>query len=162
MDMTASFRLFDNNSGANMIKYEKVNTDEDVLYIIGWILLLFFGLTSVVYNFFPTFLKQYLPPCMFLKLTGLYCPGCGGTRAVLALFKGKVLSSFVYHPFVLYTGIIGGGFMTSQSVERITRGKWAVGMKYKDIYLWIALLIVIVNFLIKNILLLKEIDMLAG
>jgi hypothetical protein len=31
------------------------------------------------------------PPCAFNVLTGLYCPGCGGTRAVRALAQGDVL-----------------------------------------------------------------------
>lgn len=42
-------------------------------------------------------------PCMFQALTGLYCPGCGGTRAVRALLKGDLWMSFQYHPLVLYT-----------------------------------------------------------
>ena len=33
-------------------------------------------------------------PCMMQKLTGLYCPGCGGTRAVRALLAGHPLQSF--------------------------------------------------------------------
>ena len=40
--------------------------------------------------------------CSFHALTGLYCPGCGGTRAVVYLFKGDILRSFRFHPFVLY------------------------------------------------------------
>lgn len=145
-----------------MISYEKVNTDEDVLYMIGWILLLSLILAAVIYHLFPTVLKQLLPSCMFQKLTGFYCPGCGGTRAVLSLFKGKFLKSFKYHPFVLYTAIIGGWFMISQTIERFTKGKFMIGMKYKDSYLWIALVIVIVNFLVKNIFILKGMDILAG
>ncbi len=35
-------------------------------------------------------------PCMMQKLTGLYCPGCGGTRAVRALLAGHPLQSFLY------------------------------------------------------------------
>ncbi|MBQ6855594.1 MAG: DUF2752 domain-containing protein, partial [Lachnospiraceae bacterium] len=36
-------------------------------------------------------------PCMFRMLTGLYCPGCGGTRAVKALLTGHPIQSFLYH-----------------------------------------------------------------
>lgn len=41
-------------------------------------------------------------PCLFQLLTGLYCPGCGGTRALRLLFKGEFALSFQYHPLVLY------------------------------------------------------------
>lgn len=30
----------------------------------------------------------FLPPCLFHQLTGWHCPGCGSTRAVLALMEG--------------------------------------------------------------------------
>lgn len=32
-----------------------------------------------------THYRSYFPPCLFHELTGLHCPGCGATRAVLAL-----------------------------------------------------------------------------
>ena len=41
-------------------------------------------------------------PCVFQELTGLYCPGCGGTRALKALMKGDVITSILYHPLILY------------------------------------------------------------
>jgi hypothetical protein len=33
----------------------------------------------------------YHPVCIFHSLTGLYCAGCGGTRAMAALLQGDVL-----------------------------------------------------------------------
>lgn len=41
--------------------------------------------------------------CTFLSLTGLYCPGCGGTRAFNELIHFHILKSFYYHPFVPYS-----------------------------------------------------------
>ena len=40
--------------------------------------------------------------CVFNSLTGIPCPGCGGTRAVLALAKGHLTDSFFYHPSVIF------------------------------------------------------------
>lgn len=142
-----------------IIRTEKVNTDENVLYIIGWILLLFLLVLGTAYGLWPE-LFRHLPPCLLHKLTGFYCPGCGGTRAVLALLRGKPVVSLVYHPFVLYTVCIGGWFMISQTVERLSKGRFAIGMKYRDWYLWAALVLVCVNFLVKNILLLWGMDVL--
>ncbi|MCR5467470.1 MAG: DUF2752 domain-containing protein [Lachnospiraceae bacterium] len=46
-----------------------------------------------------------LPGCLLYRTTGFYCPGCGGSRAVLAFLSGKVLLSFFYHPLVPLTAI---------------------------------------------------------
>ena len=43
------------------------------------------------------FIKKLLGigmPCAFHSLTGLYCPGCGGTRAVRELLYGDLRMSF--------------------------------------------------------------------
>lgn len=47
----------------------------------------------------PTWFRM---PCLFQMMTGLYCPGCGGTRAVRALLSGHPVLSFLYHPVVPY------------------------------------------------------------
>jgi hypothetical protein len=33
--------------------------------------------------------SRFAPPCMFHKLTGLHCPGCGATRSAYALLHGR-------------------------------------------------------------------------
>ena len=40
-------------------------------------------------------------PCTFLYGTHMYCPGCGGTRALMALLKGHIIKSLVYNPAVV-------------------------------------------------------------
>ena len=39
-------------------------------------------------------------PCMFYKLTNLYCPGCGITRMLFSLIKLDFYQSFRYNPLV--------------------------------------------------------------
>ena len=47
----------------------------------------------------PTWFRM---PCLYQMMTGLYCPGFGGTRAVRALLSGHPVLSFLYHPVVPY------------------------------------------------------------
>jgi hypothetical protein len=43
--------------------------------------------------------------CIFFKLTGLYCPGCGSTRAIRAAFNGRLWEAFLCNPLVFVLGI---------------------------------------------------------
>lgn len=38
-------------------------------------------------------------PCIYNKITGLYCPGCGITRAVISLMKFDIKSALGYNCF---------------------------------------------------------------
>jgi len=44
---------------------------------------------------------KLFPPCPFHTLTGLYCPGCGATRAAYFLLIGNWQMSLRYHPLLL-------------------------------------------------------------
>lgn len=41
------------------------------------------------------------PACMLLSTTGLYCPGCGGTRAVFDLAHGDVATALSMNALVV-------------------------------------------------------------
>lgn len=43
---------------------------------------------------------SFFIPCIFHKITGLYCPGCGTTRMVLSILKGNIPKAFSYNPFM--------------------------------------------------------------
>ncbi|MEO3812875.1 DUF2752 domain-containing protein [Sphaerisporangium sp. B11E5] len=45
----------------------------------------------------------HYPPCPLLWLTGLYCPGCGGLRALHALTRGDVGAAVGLNPLLLVT-----------------------------------------------------------
>ncbi len=40
------------------------------------------------------------PPCVFKAVTGIPCPTCGATRAVLALLRGEWWSAVRFNPLV--------------------------------------------------------------
>lgn len=61
-----------------------------------------------------SFLTGKVQLCFFRFYTGLPCPGCGLTRAFLALLRGDWRGSFRYHPllllvlFTLFTALAAG------------------------------------------------------
>jgi hypothetical protein len=49
-------------------------------------------------------------PCLFRNMTGLPCPSCGSTHAVIALLHGNVAQSLLCHPLgiVIFLTMISG------------------------------------------------------
>ena len=129
---------------------KKQITLEDSLFKIGMFALAV--CCAVVPLYFGIILKKFeMPPCVLNTYLRIYCPGCGGTRAVDALFHGHILESVWCHPIVLYTVIVFGGFMLTQSLERLGV-KHMKGWKFHNWHLYGAVVIVGCNFLIKNLL----------
>lgn len=84
-------------------------------------------------------------PCMFHKLTGLHCPGCGITRAVKALLKGNIYVSF-RNNMLLYT-VVPVLFIYI-IISKITNNRF----KKFDNYFYIILLIIIIGYgVLRNI-----------
>jgi len=55
----------------------------------------------------PNQVGNPLPPCPSRWLTGLYCPGCGATRALHALLHGNIEKAFSMNPvFVLALPVV--------------------------------------------------------
>lgn len=125
---------------------------ETELFYMG---LIFLTAAFLLWTVYELLLKERLPriPCLMYTLLGIYCPGCGGTRAVRALLSGHVFLAFRYHPLIPYSAVITGGFMITQGLSRLGI-KGIKGWKFHNWYLYGAVLIIIGNFLIKNLLLL--------
>ena len=51
-----------------------------------------------LFKFSPSELR--LPSCSFRAQTGLYCPGCGATRAVRRLLRGDLLGALRYNSLI--------------------------------------------------------------
>ncbi|MBQ9766229.1 MAG: DUF2752 domain-containing protein [Lachnospiraceae bacterium] len=133
---------------------KKEITIEAVLFGIGVIGLIILVALMLLDRCFPVQMGRIKLPCFFNVITGYYCPGCGGTRAFKALMHGNIIKSFTSNAMVLYIVVIYVWFMGSHLLSRITKGK-IKGLKYRHIYLWLALIIMIVNCLVHNFLLYK-------
>lgn len=130
----------------------KIRTIEDDFFLIGCICAVLAAVLAACLLYLPKFQLPKLPPCLFHMISGYYCPGCGGTRAVRALLNGHFVQSAYFHPAVPYGAAIYLYFMITQSVERLSRGRVPIGMKYRNCYAWIAVILIIGNFILKNML----------
>ncbi len=134
-------------------KSEKIKIESVFYWLgIGAALLLFLAA-------FTSFLwwdgvTDTMPQCAMYRLTGLYCPGCGGTRAVGAFLRGQLLLSLYYHPVVLYLALLLAWFLISHTLDRISKGRTSLGLRYHEAYVWIALVLTLLHWLFSNGLLL--------
>lgn len=101
------------------------------------------------------FIKKLLGigmPCAFHSLTGLYCPGCGGTRAVTELLYGDLRMSFQYHPLVLYTAVVFLLELGSWGASRLFHRPQLHIRRY-NVFILIGAGIVLANWFYKNYML---------
>jgi hypothetical protein len=112
---------------------------------------------SLIYNFL--FEKNIVGSCSFHDLLGFYCPGCGGSRSLNALLSFNFIKSFVFYPAIQITSLIilyvdvllFMSFIKNRNFLTLIR-KW----------MFISVCaVIILNFIIRNILLLSGIDLLA-
>ena len=95
--------------------------------------------------------KPTISYCWFYSEHHIYCPGCGCTRALIALLRGDLLQSLYYNPAVAYTVGILGVYLVSQTIQRLRRGRgWA--LRYADWWFSGLLGILAANCLLRNAL----------
>ena len=68
--------------------------------MLAKIFLISLALASIYIRFSgQAFEAVYFLPCIFKGVTGMPCPGCGMTRACLAILQGEFSTAWRYHPF---------------------------------------------------------------
>jgi hypothetical protein len=60
-----------------------------------------------------------MPDCVFYRLTGLYCPGCGSGRAIAALLHGQFTDAFRWNPLLFLMGIPAGVIFLHEYIRYI-------------------------------------------
>ena len=98
--------------------------------------------------------------CVFLNKLHLYCPGCGGTRAVYALLNFDFVASFIYNPIVILGGI-AYLYYDARAIIAICKKDEEYFLKRKFTLLMVLAGILIAYFIIRNVLLLNGIDLIG-
>ena len=81
-------------------------TNKRILIVI----IFFIGILLFSFSYYTLFHNYDISvPCFFHRITGLYCPGCGITRAIFALMEFNIKQAFRYNlllftviPFLMY------------------------------------------------------------
>ncbi len=61
--------------------------------------------SAAVWYFDPSNV-HFLPVCLFYKLTGLACPGCGLTRGFHALFHGDIVTALDFNALLPFFALL--------------------------------------------------------
>lgn len=92
--------------------------------------------------------------CAIHDFFHIYCPGCGGTRAVYLMMHFHPVESFLYHPLVPFVTVLLAEYYVGAVITLIRKN----GKRYyylRDWFCYIALGIILVNWILRNVLLIK-------
>jgi hypothetical protein len=77
---------------------------------------------TVLYNFAPAE-HSFYPRCVFRALSGLQCPGCGGTRALYCLLHFHFAEALHYNALVTLLAPLALGWFVFWYVQVCTSGR---------------------------------------
>jgi hypothetical protein len=84
-----------------------------------------------------------IPLCPFAIVTRLPCPGCGLTRATLALLHGHLHESLRYHPLAVVVSPVVVGAFSYNAFTYIMQGRWSAAEAAQG--RWITLFAIVVG-----------------
>jgi Protein of unknown function (DUF2752) len=79
----------------------------------------------------------FFPPCLLHKFTGLYCPGCGSTRALHCLLHGEVYEAMRNNALIVLALPLVAGIL----VLRAASGRPATASRWRWVVILLAVLV---------------------
>ena len=118
-----------------MTKY----VNRGVIAVIG--LLALAGVLMLYREVDPTSTHLF-PKCLFLDVTGLYCPGCGSQRAVHALLNGQFVAAIGFNAMLVIAAPVACiGWLLPQ-IKRFTNQQ----RQYHPVVLHRAIPVLVIGF----------------
>lgn len=147
--------MVDYNNRINEKMYLHLHINKKKYFMITVVFWTLFLLAYIYTNFIVKI--QPINPllfhdCAFKNTFHLYCPGCGGTRAVDALLHLRILSSFFYHPLVIYVVICFCFFHIKIGLQ-LKKQNGDADIFINTACIFGALILVLTFFVVRNLLL---------
>ena len=109
-----------------------------VTVVVGAATAVGFGAWSLR-RFDPNAADSPFLPCLFQAFTGLYCPGCGTTRALHALVHGDIATAFAMNPLLFVLAPLLGAVLWHASGRHLPLPRAAVALLLGP-WFWLALI----------------------
>lgn len=116
---------------------------------------------ALLYGLYSPEHSALFPKCIFLRLTGLQCPGCGSQRAIHALLNIEIGKAISYNaPLVLSLPYLVVGLWCEGVLylykgmhnRWVTRAERIKGRYYSGLAVKIALVVVILFAILRNVI----------
>ena len=126
----------------------KKHSDDDYFYWAVFIaVFITIGCTALLMTSSRSFAT-----CWIYQYFGMYCPACGGTRAVLALCRGQIGLSLYHNTVVVVLAIFVLLYLPVQTICRLKGKQVPVWCRYRPMWLYGFIGLLLANCLIRNIL----------
>lgn len=104
---------------------------------------------GLVYGIFVEYTGLAIP-CLFRRVTGLKCPGCGITGMCIALMQLDFKTAFWCHP-MLFVLLAPLGIVFARSIAAyVQEGTWQT-KRWQDVILYICIALLIGFSVVRNI-----------
>ena len=88
-------------------------------------------------------------PCVFNKLTGMLCPGCGITRMIISAVKFDFVVAFRYNPFLFVNAPVILFCLIYSEIGYIKNG--CRSNRWINIILWVEIVMLLLFWVFRNL-----------
>ena len=90
-------------------------------------------------------------PCVVHSLTGLYCPGCGASRALASLLRLDFYGAFRWNPLLVLLFPFALFYLVWGSVSFVRCGRNTLDDRIPTKLLWFIVALLLLYFMLRNL-----------